>query len=63
MGLEKEAEIEIFANGISADIALADFRAPKRGRRREIRRSRMTLPFRGATIIRLEKHSHFAFRA
>jgi hypothetical protein len=33
LGLEKEAEIEIFANGISADIALVDFRVPKRGRR------------------------------
>jgi len=28
MGLEKEAKIEIFANGI-ADISLLDFRVPK----------------------------------
>ena len=30
MGLEKEAKIEIFANGI-ADISLLDFRVPNEG--------------------------------
>jgi hypothetical protein len=34
MSLEREAEIEIFATGISADIALVDFHIPKCGRRR-----------------------------
>jgi hypothetical protein len=34
MSLEREAEIEIFANGISANIALVDFRFPKCGRGR-----------------------------
>ena len=28
MSLEREAEIEIFATGISADIALVDFHVP-----------------------------------
>ena len=35
MSLEREAEIEIFATGISVDIALGDFRVPKCGRRRD----------------------------
>jgi hypothetical protein len=55
--LEKEAEIEIFANGISADIALVDFRVPKCGRGRG-RSAGITLPFSVAIIARLGKTVH-----
>ena len=63
MSLEREAEIEIFANGISADIALVDFAFQNVEGGGADSRSGMTLPFSVATITRPGKNSsHLACR-
>ena len=58
MSLEREAEIEIFANGISAEIGLLDFRVPKCWKEAGRFVGQECTPFPVATIPGLEKTVH-----